>query len=136
MQRDHERAVAHTRAVGLHRDVAVDGRFLSLPLERYATGMTFGEANDLWVATALEVGEQAIGNALAEAGIDVRDVDAIFFSTVTGVDVYLCIVTIGVMATVYTVLGGMEAVVWTDVLQVVVLMVTPAILLVVCPLTS
>ncbi|MGB0332264.1 MAG: sodium:solute symporter, partial [Planctomycetota bacterium] len=42
-------------------------------------------------------------------------------STVTGVDVYLCIVTIGVMATVYTVLGGMEAVVWTDVLQVFVL---------------
>ncbi len=42
-------------------------------------------------------------------------------STVTGVDVYLCIATIGVMATVYTVLGGMEAVVWTDVLQVFVL---------------
>ena len=42
-------------------------------------------------------------------------------STVTGVDVYLCIATIGVLATAYTVLGGMEAVVWTDVLQVVVL---------------
>ena len=42
-------------------------------------------------------------------------------STVTGVDVYLCIATIGVMATLYTVLGGMEAVVWTDVLQVFVL---------------
>ena len=42
-------------------------------------------------------------------------------STVTGVDVYTCIATIGVMATVYTVLGGMEAVVWTDVLQVFVL---------------
>lgn len=42
-------------------------------------------------------------------------------STVTGVDVYLCIVTIGVMSTAYTVLGGMEAVVWTDVLQVFVL---------------
>jgi SSS family transporter len=43
-------------------------------------------------------------------------------STVTGVDVYLCIGTIGLMATAYTVLGGMEAVVWTDVLQVFVLL--------------
>ncbi|MEM1448235.1 MAG: sodium/solute symporter [Planctomycetota bacterium] len=43
-------------------------------------------------------------------------------SAVTGVDVYLCIGTIGLLATAYTVLGGMEAVVWTDVLQVFVLL--------------
>ncbi len=42
-------------------------------------------------------------------------------STVTGVDIYACIASIGLMATAYTVLGGMEAVVWTDVLQVFVL---------------
>jgi solute:Na+ symporter, SSS family len=46
---------------------------------------------------------------------------AIALSTVTGLDIYLCIVVMGVLCTVYTVLGGIEAVIWTDVLQVIVL---------------
>jgi len=40
---------------------------------------------------------------------------------VTGLDVRLCIVVMGVLCTLYTVLGGIEAVIWTDVVQVVVL---------------
>lgn len=47
---------------------------------------------------------------------------ALALSTVTGIDVYSCIIVMGVLATLYTVLGGIEAVVWTDVLQVVVLL--------------
>ena len=47
---------------------------------------------------------------------------AVALSTVTGLNVYACIVIMGVLATVYTVLGGIEAVIWTDVLQVVVLL--------------
>ncbi len=43
-------------------------------------------------------------------------------SAVTGIDLYLCIALMGVLATLYTVLGGIEAVVWTDVLQTVVLL--------------
>lgn len=46
---------------------------------------------------------------------------ALALSAVTGIDTYTCIATMGVLATVYTVLGGMEAVIWTDVLQVFVL---------------
>lgn len=46
---------------------------------------------------------------------------ALALATVTGIDVYLCIALMGVLATVYTVLGGIEAVIWTDVLQVFVL---------------
>ena len=46
---------------------------------------------------------------------------ALALAAVTGVDIYVCIVLMGVLATVYTVLGGIEAVIWTDVLQVVVL---------------
>ncbi|MEN6426228.1 MAG: sodium:solute symporter [Phycisphaerales bacterium] len=46
---------------------------------------------------------------------------ALALSAVTGMSVYLCIVLIGVLSTVYTALGGMEAVVWTDVLQSAVL---------------
>jgi solute:Na+ symporter, SSS family len=39
----------------------------------------------------------------------------------TGFDTYLCIVVGGVFVAVYTVLGGIEAVVWTDVVQTIVL---------------
>ncbi len=58
---------------------------------------------------------------LARMGI-VLFLPAIALSTVTGVDIYVCIVAMGVLCTIYTVLGGIEAVIWTDVLQVVVLM--------------
>ena len=43
-------------------------------------------------------------------------------TAVTGINVYFCIVAMGVLATSYTVLGGIEAVIWTDVLQVFVLL--------------
>lgn len=39
----------------------------------------------------------------------------------TGSDVLVAVILMGVLATTYTVLGGIEAVIWTDVLQVVVL---------------
>ena len=47
---------------------------------------------------------------------------SIAISAVTGIDVVLCITVIGIIATVYTVMGGIEAVIWTDVVQVFVLM--------------
>ncbi|MBN1344036.1 MAG: sodium/solute symporter [Phycisphaerae bacterium] len=47
---------------------------------------------------------------------------AIALSAVTGASVTLCILIMGVLCTIYTVLGGIEAVIWTDVLQVIVLM--------------
>ena len=43
-------------------------------------------------------------------------------SVVTGIDVNVCILTMGLLSIIYTVLGGIEAVIWTDVIQVVVLM--------------
>ena len=43
-------------------------------------------------------------------------------SVVTGIDVYVCILTMGVLSIMYTVMGGIEAVIWTDVVQVVVLL--------------
>jgi SSS family transporter len=46
---------------------------------------------------------------------------ALALSAVTGLNVFLCIVLMGILSTVYTVLGGIEAVIWTDVLQGVVL---------------
>ncbi|HPD17779.1 MAG TPA: sodium/solute symporter [Planctomycetota bacterium] len=47
---------------------------------------------------------------------------ALALSAVSGLDVTASILIMGVLATFYTVLGGIEAVIWTDVLQVFVLM--------------
>ncbi len=46
---------------------------------------------------------------------------AIVLSTATGINVYACIIVMGVLATIYTAMGGIEAVIWTDVTQVFVL---------------
>lgn len=46
---------------------------------------------------------------------------ALALSAVTGVEVVPSILIMGVIATLYTVLGGIKAVIWTDVIQVVVL---------------
>ena len=56
-------------------------------------------------------------------------------STVTGVNVYACIGIMGALATLYTVLGGIEAVIWTDVIQVVVLLGGAAVSLVIIVLS-
>ncbi len=45
---------------------------------------------------------------------------AIVLSTITGINIYLCILSMGLLSTFYTVLGGIEAVVWTDVFQVII----------------
>ncbi|MBL4575768.1 MAG: sodium/solute symporter, partial [Opitutaceae bacterium] len=47
---------------------------------------------------------------------------ALALSAVTGIDVISSIIVMGIIATVYTVLGGIKAVIWTDVVQVVVLL--------------
>ena len=47
---------------------------------------------------------------------------ALALSAVTGIDVIVCITLMGILAIVYTVLGGIEVVIWSDVLQAVVLM--------------
>jgi SSS family transporter len=46
---------------------------------------------------------------------------AVALSAVTGIDIFVCIVVAGVLCTIYTVLGGIEAVIWTDLLQAIVL---------------
>lgn len=47
---------------------------------------------------------------------------ALALSTVVGIDIYLAIIVMGILAILYTYMGGMEAVIWTDVVQVIVLM--------------
>ena len=47
---------------------------------------------------------------------------SIALSSATGISINICIILMGVLAITYTVLGGIEAVIWTDVIQVFVLL--------------
>lgn len=47
---------------------------------------------------------------------------AIALNVVTGIDIVLCICLMGILSLAYTMVGGIEAVVWTEALQVVVLL--------------
>ncbi|MCB0476320.1 MAG: sodium/solute symporter, partial [Flavobacteriaceae bacterium] len=47
---------------------------------------------------------------------------ALALSTVIGMNIYMAITIMGILAVLYTYMGGIEAVVWTDVVQVLVLL--------------
>src|ERR1700686_185164 len=69
----------------LHRNVTVEGRSLAVPAEKYVDIKTWGQANDIWIRVAQELGEKALCLAMHHAGLAPKDVGALFFTTVTGV---------------------------------------------------
>jgi alkylresorcinol/alkylpyrone synthase len=69
----------------LHRNVAVEGRYLALPTEKYYDIGTWGQANDRWIEAAQELGEQALCRALHHAGLDSCRLGALLFVSVTGI---------------------------------------------------
>lgn len=69
----------------LHRNVAVEGRHLAMPPEKYYELETWGNANDVWIEVAQELGEQALCRALHNAGLATSDLGALFFTSVTGI---------------------------------------------------
>ena len=69
----------------LHAQVGVDCRYLALPMEDYPKLSGWGEANDHWIRTAQDLGECAIKRAATHARLDVRDLGAFFFTSVTGI---------------------------------------------------
>jgi alkylresorcinol/alkylpyrone synthase len=75
---------AARRIAALHENTRVNTRCLALPLEDYAALRTFTDFNAAWLRCALDLGERAVRAALDRAGLEPKDVDAFFFSTVTG----------------------------------------------------
>jgi len=69
----------------LHRNVTVEGRHLALPAEKYYDITTWGQANDVWIEVAQELGEQALCRALHHAGVQPSELGALIFVSVTGI---------------------------------------------------
>jgi alkylresorcinol/alkylpyrone synthase len=69
----------------LHMATSVDGRYLTLPIEAYPKLKRWGEANDIWIEAAQELGQQAICRALDAAGLDRDRIAALFFVSISGV---------------------------------------------------
>lgn len=71
----------------LHRHAGVESRHLAMPLERYGQLKDFGESNDVFIEAGVELGAQAVSEALKAVGLTPQDVDLIISATVTGLAV-------------------------------------------------
>jgi alkylresorcinol/alkylpyrone synthase len=69
----------------LHRRTGVNGRYLALPLESYDKLVSWGEANAAWLRIAEDLGAEALGQALEEAGVAPAGLDALFVVSITGI---------------------------------------------------
>ncbi|WP_460887372.1 type III polyketide synthase [Promicromonospora xylanilytica] len=69
----------------LHASAGVRHRHLVLPLEEYAGLHSLGATNAVFVREGAVLAEQASRRALAAAGLEPRDVDHVFATSVTGV---------------------------------------------------
>ena len=77
----------HKRATleRFHAACGVRTRHLVLPLKHYDGITGFREANDAFLVSALDLGEQAIKEALAQVGLMPTDVDVLMTVSVTGI---------------------------------------------------
>src|SRR5271170_4374645 len=65
----------------------VQTRRISLPLSQYRQLSGFTEANEIFIETALELGERALLSAFDAAKVKPSDIDIVFSTTVTGLAV-------------------------------------------------
>jgi alkylresorcinol/alkylpyrone synthase len=68
-----------------HAATQVTGRYLALPIEQYGKLDDFTVANDLYIETALRLGERAVRGALEASGVAPSQVDHLVFCSSTGV---------------------------------------------------
>jgi alkylresorcinol/alkylpyrone synthase len=73
------------RLESLHRNVLVGGRHLALTLSEYERLESFGDANDAYIRSAIDLGAEALTRGLSAAGLAPAEVAHLFFVSTTGV---------------------------------------------------
>ncbi|MGA8210317.1 MAG: 3-oxoacyl-[acyl-carrier-protein] synthase III C-terminal domain-containing protein [Nocardioidaceae bacterium] len=71
----------------VHGNAGVRRRHLAMPLPEYGELSDFGRANDRFIEVGVELGAQAVAEALKAAALTPADVDLIVSTTVTGLAV-------------------------------------------------
>jgi alkylresorcinol/alkylpyrone synthase len=69
----------------LDGSMKVEGRYAVESIEFYENMETWGEANNTWIEHALDLGEKALCRAVQKAGLEPKDLSAIFVTSVTGI---------------------------------------------------
>jgi len=69
----------------IYSHMAVQGRYLALPLSAYYKIASWGEANDAFIEAAQVLGQQSLCLALTRAGLDAREIDTLIVVSVTGI---------------------------------------------------
>lgn len=69
----------------LHKNSKVDGRYLACSLAELSTLDSLQKRNDKWIQVATDVGARSVSDALKEADLTPKDVDHVFFVTITGI---------------------------------------------------
>ncbi|MEU1819232.1 3-oxoacyl-[acyl-carrier-protein] synthase III C-terminal domain-containing protein [Streptomyces roseifaciens] len=72
---------------GIAAHTGIEYRNLSLPLAEYPRPRTFTEYNEVWAATARQVGQEALTRALGAADVRPEEVGAVVTTTTTGASV-------------------------------------------------
>jgi alkylresorcinol/alkylpyrone synthase len=69
----------------IYSHMAVEGRYLTLPLSAYYEIASWGEANDAFIEAAQVLGQQSLCRALTRAGLGAGEIDTLIVVSVTGI---------------------------------------------------
>jgi alkylresorcinol/alkylpyrone synthase len=75
------------RLESFHANTQIEGRYLALPVEAYEDLSGFKENNDVWIRSALQIGEQVLCGLLDQAELSPEAVHQLLFTTITGLAV-------------------------------------------------